>query len=229
MSLLLTSAGFFLIIHLLVSGTRLRRMAVARLGEGPFRGLFALASLIALVAMGVGFGHAGRGFELYDLGPWVAATTPLTFLAFQLIVMAFMFPNPTSAGGEAYLESGKPPPTPAGIQRVTRHPFLWGMSLWSAAHLVANGSARDLVLFGTLLVTAVVGTFSIDAKRRGAFGEQWQAYAATTSNLPFAAIVAGRTSFAPSEIGWWRPILPALIFAAFYVAHGTLFGAPLPP
>lgn len=57
-----------------------------------------------------------------------------------------------------------------GIVRITRHPFL----------------------FGSLLVLAVGGTASIDAKRRRLFGEQWSQFAAVTSALPFAAIAAGR-------------------------------------
>ncbi len=228
MSLLLGSACFFLAIHLLVSGTAIRRWIVDRVGEGPFRGLFSLASLGALVAMGVGFSRADSREELYDLGTWAMLATPVSFVAFQFLVMAFLFPNPASAGGEAYLDGDKPAAA-VGIQRVTRHPFLWGMSLWSAAHLVANGAVRDLVLFGTLLVTALLGTLAIDAKRNRAVGEPWRVYVRMTSNVPFAAIATGRNRLVLGEIGWWRPLVPALIFLAFYASHGTLFGAPLPP
>ena len=31
---------------------------------------------------------------------------------------------------------------------LTHHPMLWAVLLWSAGHLIANGSAADLLLFG---------------------------------------------------------------------------------
>src|SRR5882762_5738291 len=46
---LIAAGAYFLLIHFGVSGTRLRDTLVARLGEGPFRGAFALASVIGLV------------------------------------------------------------------------------------------------------------------------------------------------------------------------------------
>jgi uncharacterized membrane protein len=155
--------------------------------------------------------------------------TPLAFVAFELVGLSFMFPNPTSIGGDEYLARASAPPEPVGIQRITRHPFLWGMSLWAGAHLLANGSVRDLVLFGALFVTAMAGTFAIDGKRRRALGDRWSAYAAVTSNAPLLAIATGRTNLSLREIGWWRPLVPALVFGIFYAAHGVLFGAPLPP
>ena len=78
--------------------------------------------------------------------------------------------------------------------RITRHPFLWGVALWAAGHLMVNGDLASLILFGSLLVLAVFGTGSIDAKRRRALGEKWDAFAAKTSAVPFAAIAAGRQS-----------------------------------
>ena len=50
LSLLLASA-FFLLIHFVVSGTRLRDALVARVGEGAYRGAFSLASLVGILWM----------------------------------------------------------------------------------------------------------------------------------------------------------------------------------
>jgi uncharacterized membrane protein len=36
-----------------------------------------------------------------------------------------------------------------GIQRVTRHPFLWGVAVWAFVHLIANGDVASLMLFGS--------------------------------------------------------------------------------
>jgi uncharacterized membrane protein len=112
-----------------------------------------------------------------------------------------------------------------GVLRITRHPFLWGVALWAAGHLLVNGDAASLALFGALLALAVFGTFSIDAKRKRALGPAWEQFAAQTSNVPFAA----RQRISLSEIGWWRLLLGAAIWAALLFGHPYLFGSPALP
>ena len=92
-----------------------------------------------------------------------------------------------------------------GIVRITRHPFLWGVALWALVHVVMNGTLAALVFFGSLLLLAVGGTASIDAKRRRRLGNAWQGFSAVTSNVPFAAVAAGRNQLGPAlrEIGVW--------------------------
>ena len=46
---LIAASAYFLLIHFGVSGTKRRDTLVARIGEGPYRGAFALASLLGLV------------------------------------------------------------------------------------------------------------------------------------------------------------------------------------
>ena len=38
------------------------------------------------------------------------------------------------------------------ITAAVHHPMLWSVLLWSVGHLMANGSAADLALFGAFLV-----------------------------------------------------------------------------
>ena len=64
-------------------------------------------------------------------------------IAFFFVVLAFTSPNPTAVGGGALLTEKEPAQY---IQRITRHPFLWGVALWSfyssrtqLTHLVLNG------------------------------------------------------------------------------------------
>jgi uncharacterized membrane protein len=111
-----------------------------------------------------------------------------------------------------------------GMLRVTRHPFLWGVALWAIGHLIVKGDAASIVLFGSLLALALFGTVSIDAKRRRALGAAWDAFAAQTSNLPFAAIAAGRQRLDLREIGWWRIALAVVVWAVLAWAHPYLFG-----
>ena len=112
---------------------------------------------------------------------------------------------------------------------MTRHPFLWGVAIWALAHGIQNGEAAALILFGSMFVLAIAGPHSIDAKRQRKFGDKWERFAAVTSNLPFAAIAAGRNELRLAELGWWRPALATLFFAAFLDTHGWLFGvSPFP-
>ena len=110
--------------------------------------------------------------------------------------------------------------------RITRHPFLWGVALWSAVHLLFNPEAANLLFFGTFVLVAVAGTFSIDAKRARLFGEGWQRYAAQTSNVPFAAIVQGRNRFVLAELGWLKLAAAVAVFAALAWLHARFFGLP---
>ena len=52
--------------------------------------------------------------------------------------------------------------------RITRHPFLWGMALWGAKHLLVNGERFAVMLFGALALMAIFGARSIDRKAQRA-------------------------------------------------------------
>jgi uncharacterized membrane protein len=226
---LIAAAAVFLAIHLFISGTRLRDAIVARIGQGPYMGLFALASLASLVWMGFAYGAARSGPDPV----WWTATPAtkwiqlgLTLIAFLLAVPGLLTPNPTSVRQEATLDK---PDAVKGILRVTRHPFLTGVAIWAAGHILVNGDLAGLILFGSLLALAVFGTVSIDAKRRRALGDKWDAFARKTSAVPFAAILQGRQTLKLGEIGWWRLALALVLWAALIWAHPMLFGAsPLP-
>ena len=223
---LITASGYFLLIHFGVSGTRLRDGLVTRLGAGPYRGAFALASLVGLVWMSYAYKHAPT-VELWGLLlGFRPAAYVLVFIAFLFVVIGITTPSPTRVGMESKV--GRGPEAARGMVRITRHPFLWGIALWAFVHLVVNGDLASLIFFGALLVLAVGGTFSIDAKRRRNFGEQWIKFANVTSDFPFAAIATGRNrlELALTEIGVWRALAAILVYAAAFYLHGRL-GPPL--
>lgn len=223
MTSLIAAAVYFVLLHLLVSGTALRGAIIKVTGEGAFMGLFSLASLAGLVWMGWAYGQArGTGPVYWDLGAGAKhAAMGLVLLGFLLIVPGLFTANPTSVKQEGALD--KPDPA-KGILRLTRHPFLWGVAIWALAHLLVNGDAPSLVLFGALLVLALTGGASIDAKRRKALGPKYAAFVAQTSNLPFAAVLAGKQKLSLGEIGWWRLLLAVAIYAALLWGHPFLFG-----
>lgn len=223
MTQLIAAAVVFVLLHLLISGTRLRTALVSGIGEGPYMGLFSLASVAVLVWLAIAYGHAkGMGGVYWDLGRGARdAQLVIQLLAFLLIVPGLVTRNPTSVKQEASLDR---PDVASGMLRITRHPFLWGVAVWAAGHLLVNGDTPSILLFGSLLVLAVFGTFSIDAKRKTALGSKWDGFAAQTSNVPFGAIVSGRQKLSLGEIGWWRIVLAVVIYAAVLFAHPYLFG-----
>jgi uncharacterized membrane protein len=227
MASLVAASAFFLLIHFGVSGTRLRDALVARMGEGPYRGAFSLASLVGLVWMVRAYGRAPK-IELWGvpLGLRPAAFV-VVFVAVLFVVIGLASRGPTSVGMEGKLAEGAA--SVRGITRITRHPFLWGVALWALAHLIMNGDVASLILFGSLLLLALAGTAAIDAKRRRRFADQWQRFAASTSNVPFAAVAAGTNQLAPAlrEIGLLRALIAIAVYALLFALHGPVIGAPL--
>jgi len=223
---LVAASAYFLLIHFGVSGTRLRDALVARLGASLYRGAFVLATLLGIVWMI----YAYRRAPVVPLWGLLLGVRPaadvIVFIAFLFVTIGFMTPSPTVAGMESKLAEG--PKIVRGIVRITRHPFLWGVALWALVHLIVNGDLASLILFGSLLVLALGGTLSIDAKRRRKFGEQWTQFANVTSDIPFAAIASGRNRLGPAlvEIGVWRPLAATLAYAVAFYLHGRL-GPPL--
>jgi uncharacterized membrane protein len=227
---LVAAAAFFVLLHLLVSGTRVRDLLVGRIGAGPYMALFSLASVGGLVWLGFAFVQARSSPGNQVL--W-GMTTPAHYLqlALQLVAVVFIVvglttPNPTSVRQEGALDR---PDLIRGILRVTRHPFLWGVAIWALGHLLVNGDAASLVLFGSMLALALFGTASIDAKRRHALSAKWDLFAGQTSNAPFLAMAQGRQRLALGEIGWWRIALGVVVWAALLWGHPYLFGAPALP
>ena len=224
MAELIAACVYFLLIHFGVSGTRLRDALTARLGERPYRGLFSLASLIGIVWVSYAYRRAPlipTWGLLLGLRP---AAYVLVLIAFLLAVIGILTPSPTQVGMESRLD----PALARGMVRITRHPFLWGVGLWAVTHLIVNGDAASLLLFGTFLVLAIGGTASIDAKRRRRFPERWPEFARATSNVPFAAIARGANRLGPAlaEIGPWRIIAALALYGVAFYLHGRV-GPPL--
>lgn len=221
---LIAACAFFLLIHFGVSGTRLRDALTAKLGEGAYRGLFSLASLAGLGWMIYAFRRAPLEPTWGLLLGFRPAAYVLVFIAFLFAVIGILTPNPTQVG----LESRLDPQAARGMVRITRHPFLWGVGLWAATHLIVNGDEASLVLFATLLLLAIGGPASIDAKRRRKFPERWPDFAHATSSVPFAAIARGGNRLAPAlaEIGVGRLLAALALYALAFYLHGRI-GPPL--
>jgi uncharacterized membrane protein len=219
-SLLAAAAVLWFLIHRGIAGSRLRPKLVARIGEGGFRGLFAVLSLVSLSWLIYEYSRA----PWEPLLPMPAAFyfVPLAVvpLAFVFFIGAFTVPNPTAVAGERALESAE---AARGMLRVTRHPFLYAVMLWSAAHLLVSSNVAPLLFFGSFFLTAAVGTRDIDRKRARSEGQRWQRFARVTSNLPFAAIAAGRNRLVLGELV--LPLAIGLTLAGLMLyLHSSWFG-----
>lgn len=231
MIMLVAAVAAFLAIHFLISGTSIRDRIAGAIGEGPYLGLFSLASILTLAWMIFAFVQARSSPQNVSFWGISRVTRDpailLVFIAFLLALPGLLSNSPTRVRGDAQVDK---PTALSGMTRITRHPFLWGVTIWAVAHLMVNGRLADVVLFGGLLITALLGPFSIDAKRRRALGDRYRAFEAKTSNIPFVAILQGRQKLALGEL-WWRLIVAVLVFGAVMWAHPYFTGGvrPLAP
>ena len=229
MAQLWAAAAFFLGIHLLVAGSSARTKIVGVLGERAWLASFSALSIAGISWLAYSFNQAVAGpNHLYWAAPgWAYHLSPLVILVAALFaVIGVTTPNPTAVGAEALAEK---PETVKGILRITRHPFLWGATIWALWHVFVNGDKASIIFFGTFALLAMLGTFSIDDKKRKRLGDSWTGFAARTSNLPFAAIFAGRNQLKIGELGWWRILLALVIFGGLFYGHLWLFDvSPVP-
>ncbi|WP_422027883.1 NnrU family protein [Pyruvatibacter mobilis] len=236
---LAAAAACFLGIHIFISGTRLRDGLVRMIGEGPYMGLFSLLSLGAIVWLAMAFNRASEETFTFLWAPapwWHHFAMTAILVAAILVVLGNVTKSPTAAGGDSALEGGdgnddgrEAGDAARGILRITRHPFLWGVLLWALAHVAMNGDLSSLIFFGAFAVLAFIGPMLIDAKRARKLGDRWDAFAARTSNLPFAAILTGRNKLRLGEIGILWPLVGVGLYLALAFGHEWLFGVSALP
>jgi uncharacterized membrane protein len=146
MPVLIVGLVLFLGVHsVAIVAPALRARTIHRLGEGAWKGLYALVSLVGFVLICYGFGLARQA-------PVVLYSPPIWLRHVALFLMLPVFPLIIAA----YL--------PGRIKTAAKHPMLAAVKLWAFAHLLANGLLADALLFGAFLAWAVVDRISL--KRR---------------------------------------------------------------
>ena len=146
MTVLIVGLVVFLGVHSLrIFADDWRTRTIARSGELPWKGAYSLLSLAGLVLIVWGYSLAGsQPVPLWS--PPVALrhlAALLTLLAFVLLLAAYLPGN--------------------AIKARVHHPMILAVKVWALAHLLANGNAADVALFGSFLVWAV---FDFSAARR---------------------------------------------------------------
>jgi uncharacterized membrane protein len=146
LSVMILGLVLFLGVHLLTTQRDLRARFVVSMGEGGYKGFYALASLAGLGLMVWGFAH-------YRSAGMINVWHPPA--AFRHITEALMLPSVILVAA-SYIRGR--------IYTVLKHPMLAGVKLWAAAHLLANGDLGSIILFGAFLAWAVFDRISL--KRR---------------------------------------------------------------
>ena len=143
MSLLVAGLILFFGIHSVsIVAPAWRDAQLERRGERVWKGMYALVSLAGLLLLIYGYGAARQA-------PVVLYAPPPALRHVALLLMLPVFPLLFAA----YL--------PGRIQRTAKHPMLLAVKLWATAHLLANGTLADVLLFGAFLVWAVADRISV--------------------------------------------------------------------
>lgn len=164
------AAAFLVFLSAHIGPTRPspRRHLIALLGERGYLLLYSALSVALLAWLVVAAGRAPFVL-LWDPAPWRAwAALALMGPACLLVAFGLGAPNPFSIGGG---DPARFDPARPGIVGITRHPILWAVALWAAAHLLANGDLAHALLFGGFLVMALAGVRALDRRARRHLGE----------------------------------------------------------
>lgn len=224
-SFILALAAFFL-THLLPARFGLRDRLIGALGRGAYFVLYSLVSLATLSWVVLAAGTAPF-IGLWDVAPWQALVPNLVMpVVCLLLVFGLTSPNPLSLGaGAGGFDAARP-----GIAGITRHPVLWAALLWALAHIVPNGDLAHVVVFGLFALLAFGGMLILDRRARRRLGAgEWQALAAATSLVPFAALLRRRAPFRPRWVDLLRLAGAAALYATLLHGHEMVIGvSPFP-
>jgi uncharacterized membrane protein len=138
LTILLIGLVVFLGAHVFVACRAPRAALISRLGEGPYKGLFSLVSIVGLVLI-------VYGFSIYRRTGWIQVWYPPTWT--HAIALFLMWPASIFVVA-AYVRGD--------IWRTLKHPMLIGVKTWALAHLISNGDLGSILLFGSFLAWAVL-------------------------------------------------------------------------
>lgn len=187
MTLMILGLIVFLGVHAIrIVAEPWRTATIARIGEKQWKLAYTAVSLVGFGLLLWGYGQARMATSVL-WGPPVG----MRHLAGLLMLLSFILLVATYVPGN-------------GIKARVHHPMVLAVKVWALAHLLANGTLADVVLFGSFLVWAVL-SFRAARQRDRAAGT---VYPAGTKQGTAIAVVVG--------IGFW------LLFA--FVLHGWLIG-----
>ena len=133
-----------------------RTQTMARLGDGPYKGIYTVVSLVGLGLIIWGFGVARETPTMLWMPPrgMRHAAALLTLIAFVFLAAAYVPRN--------------------AIKARLHHPMVLAVKTWALAHLLSNGSLAHVILFGSFLAWGVAN-FIAARKRDRALGTRYPA------------------------------------------------------
>lgn len=216
------SVMVFLLAHVIPPAPPVRTKLIAWMGRCVYLLAYSALSIGLLTWMIV------AGQRAPYIGLWVAAEwqwwVTIVVMPFALwLVLAGLFePNPLSISVRK-----KDMNIPFGLSaRVTRHPVLWGFLLWALTHLIPNGDVVSFVLFGGMIMLAIVGFLVVDRRTKKRLGEeQWTTLAAATHLIPFVALFRGKAKLVFTAQTWlWIGVSLVTYFWILFGAHADYLG-----
>ena len=143
LAIMILGLAVFIGAHAFVTQREQRAALIARIGEGPYKGLFSLVSIVAVVLIAWGFGRyrATGWIDVWYPPLWTRHITVLLMWIASICIVA------------AY--------SPGRIKTTLKHPMLVGTKTWAAAHLISNGDLGSIILFGSILGWAVFDRISL--------------------------------------------------------------------
>lgn len=157
MSILVIGLIVFLGLHsvrIFAEGWRADKKA--QLGEGAWKGLYSVASIVGFGLIVWGYGLARQQPVVLWVPPVATRHIAATLMLFAMILLV-----------AAYVPGN-------AIKAKLHHPMILGVKTWAVAHLLANGNGADVVLFGSFLAWAVAD-FIASRKRDRAAGTVYAA------------------------------------------------------
>ena len=150
-----------------------RTATIARVGEKTWKGVYSLVSLAGFVLIVLGFRMARYApVVLWPQPPfWLRHVVALLVLvAFVLLVAAYVPGN--------------------AIKARLHDPMVLSVKVWAFAHLIANNTLADTVLFGAFLAWAVLDFRAARRRRLAQVGEAGAAPVAASAGTKTAITVA---------------------------------------
>ena len=216
MGQVLLALALFLATHVALAERPLRGVLVRVLGEKPYLWVYGALAILQLLWIGRAL-EAAPALAYWHPPSWTRAVPLLVMpVALLLLVCGFTQNNPTATMAPARVARREV----VGVLAITRNPVMWGLGLWSLAHLAVVSDAAEALRFLCFAVLALAFLPRIEAKQRAKWGAAaWADFAARSSNLPFLALLQGRAHLRWAEIGWARSGA-ALLFYLGMIAGG---------
>ena len=219
------SLAVFFGTHIALAENPLRGLLTRALGERLFLWAYGALAILQLLWIGWALDAAPKAI-LWQPPAWTAFVPLLVMpVALLLLVCGFTQNNPTATMAPARAARRRV----TGVLAITRHPVMWGLGLWSLAHLAAVGDAAQALRFAVFAFLALAFLPRIEARQRAKWGEAaWHDFSARSSSLPFLALAQGRARLNWREIGWARIAVAAAIYAALLAGvHRKIAGVAI--